>query len=136
MARVKELQKDLFAIPIQKKNEVFNNENLDIAKKIVRDNILFPALARIFRPMLRLEAAHEEMPDDSVIESDTSEEFEDEDVSEAESLDTKMDRYFKSLPNESVANGMQTEATETKNDATQTEALVKNDRNTQTNGSH
>ena len=138
MAQVKELQNDLSGLPIKKKIDSTHFEKLDIAKKIVRDNILFPALARIFRPQLRLETKHEEVSEGSIIESDTSEDI---DVSisenEEETLDTKMERYFNSLQSDSCHReeiGTQTPFTETKTDGTQTDGMVTHDKNTQTRG--
>ena len=118
MAQVKELQNDLSALPIQKKIESAYFEKFDIAKKIVRNHILFPALARIFWPQLRLETNCEDLSGDLIIESDTSEDI---DIlihdNEEEPLDTKMERYFNSLQSKSYEReeiGINTEITETK----------------------
>ena len=94
LKRVKDLQSDLMKIPTAKDLEE-RYEKKCMVEKIVRDHVLFPALARIFRPLLR-------RGNNNQIEESTSEEsstlysasFE-EDLEE--SLNEKMDRYFLSM---------------------------------------
>ena len=110
----------MICLPCQfrKRLKVLILRNSILRKKIVRNHILFPALARIFWPQLRLETNCEDLSGDLIIESDTSEDI---DVSihdnEEEPLDTKMERYFNSLQSKSYEReeiGINTEITETK----------------------
>ena len=94
LKRVKDLQSDLMKVPTTKDLEE-TYEKICMVQKIVRDHVLFPALARIFRPLLRNgnnneieESVNEE---NSTMYSDSFEDLE-------ESLDEKMERYFSSMP--------------------------------------
>ena len=93
LKRVKDLQSDLMRVPTTKDLEE-KYEKICMVQKIVRNHVLFPALTRIFRPLLRNgnnneieESVNEE---NSTLYSDSFEALE-------ESLDEKMERYFSSM---------------------------------------